>query len=62
VVDGASQFRLGAGELIESYREWTEGFGSLLRAGASRETIDFIMYRHDDNVRALPGAARHVEP
>jgi ketosteroid isomerase-like protein len=60
VVDGASQFLLTPDGRIERYREWTEGFGSLLRAGASRGTIDHIMFRHDDAVRARPDAARHI--
>lgn len=59
IVDGASQFVIGADGLIERYREWTEGFGALLRAGASQSTIDFIMYRHDDKVRALADPLRH---
>jgi ketosteroid isomerase-like protein len=59
VVDGASQFLLTPEGLIERYLEWTEGFGSLRRAGAGQTTIDAIMYRHDDRVRARPEAAAH---
>lgn len=59
VVDGATQFLLTPDGQIERYREWTEGFGSLLNAGASRSTIDYIMSRHDQAVRARPEAAGH---
>lgn len=61
VVDGVSQLLVTEGGEIRRYREWTEGYGSLLRAGASQGTIEHIMYRHDDAVRALPAAARHIE-
>ncbi|MBU1375443.1 MAG: nuclear transport factor 2 family protein [Alphaproteobacteria bacterium] len=61
VMEGASQFVLRSDGLIERYREWVEGAGALLRAGAPQDRVLSLVFQHDDAVRARPDAAPHFQ-
>lgn len=60
LMEGVSQLLMAPDGRVDRYREWAEGGGALLRAGAPQERLNALMFQHDDRVRARPDAGPHL--